>query len=190
MGWASFFVMRRLLMRNYCSTGIPAALVACWAPVIEFVWLREQMLSRNGSFGTTNKCWYPNAESSYYFILEVPRFFVIAINLIFLINIIRVLLTKLRDSHQSDTVQIRYGSFTEIFETYEESVGGKLRFCPLLQPGMTQTKVYFAKWYPTGSFVFKGFCNIWKTDLTYSECCCFRRELSNLTRIFDCTDEL
>ncbi|XP_055329482.1 PDF receptor-like [Paramacrobiotus metropolitanus] len=91
----------------YCAVGwgFPALLVSAWAPIVEFVWLHERFLSRNKT--NEDMCWYQHAGSLFYYILEVPRHFFIAINLIFLINIIRVLLTKLRDSHQSDTVQIR-----------------------------------------------------------------------------------
>ncbi|XP_055331528.1 PDF receptor-like [Paramacrobiotus metropolitanus] len=91
----------------YCATGwgIPALLTAIWAPIIEFVWLPDRISQRNGSYA--DNCWFDHNHSEFYYILEVPRLFVIAINLIFLVNIIRVLLTKLRDSRQSDTVQIR-----------------------------------------------------------------------------------
>ncbi|GAU98953.1 hypothetical protein RvY_10023 [Ramazzottius varieornatus] len=85
--------------------GFPALLVAAWAPVIEFVWLHERFVKRNRT--NEDNCWYQHNESNFYNIIEIPRLCFIAINIIFLFNIIRVLLTKLRDSHQSDTVQIR-----------------------------------------------------------------------------------
>ncbi|OQV13188.1 PDF receptor [Hypsibius exemplaris] len=89
----------------YCATGwgFPAILVSAWAPVIEFVWKQE----RGNGTASADKCWYNHANSHFYKIIDVPRLTFIGINLFFLVHIIFVLLTKLRNSHQSDTVQIR-----------------------------------------------------------------------------------
>ncbi|KAJ8313895.1 hypothetical protein KUTeg_008456, partial [Tegillarca granosa] len=51
------------------------------------------------------KCWFPYYFMSYYWIIETPRVVVIAVNLFFLLNIIRVLVTKLRQS-QSNVDQV------------------------------------------------------------------------------------
>ncbi|XP_038077934.1 PDF receptor-like isoform X2 [Patiria miniata] len=53
------------------------------------------------------RCWKDHAASSYYLIIEIPRNGALIINVLFLINIVRVLVTKLRDSNSSETKQIR-----------------------------------------------------------------------------------
>ncbi|XP_068903915.1 PDF receptor-like isoform X2 [Tenebrio molitor] len=51
----------------------------------------------------------------YYWILEGPRSTIIVINLLFLINIIRVLIVKLRESHTSEIEQVRKAVRAAIF---------------------------------------------------------------------------
>ncbi|CAG0897432.1 unnamed protein product, partial [Cyprideis torosa] len=52
-------------------------------------------------------CWWGYAETPYFFILEGPRLIVIGVNFIFLLNIIRILVTKLREANSSETRQVR-----------------------------------------------------------------------------------
>ncbi|CAG9805319.1 unnamed protein product [Chironomus riparius] len=53
------------------------------------------------------KCWFGYNLTPYYWILEGPRLTVIILNLIFLLNIIRVLVVKLRQSHTGEVEQVR-----------------------------------------------------------------------------------
>lgn len=54
-----------------------------------------------------SNCWWGYNFKVYYWILEGPRLAVILLNFIFLFNIIRVLIVKLRQSHTSDVEQVR-----------------------------------------------------------------------------------
>ncbi|XP_058455071.1 PDF receptor isoform X2 [Malaya genurostris] len=53
------------------------------------------------------KCWWGYNLTPFYWILEGPRLAVVLLNFIFLLNIIRVLIVKLRQSHTSDVEQVR-----------------------------------------------------------------------------------
>lgn len=53
------------------------------------------------------RCWWGYNFTSIYWILEGPRLAVLLLNFIFLLNIIRVLVVKLRQSHSSDIEQVR-----------------------------------------------------------------------------------
>ncbi|XP_063696063.1 PDF receptor isoform X2 [Culicoides brevitarsis] len=55
----------------------------------------------------TRQCWDLYNLTPYYWILEGPRLAIIILNLVFLLNIIRVLVVKLRQSHTSDVEQVR-----------------------------------------------------------------------------------
>ncbi|XP_072379374.1 PDF receptor-like [Diabrotica undecimpunctata] len=88
-------------IKIYCYMGwiIPALMTAGWlvAMLIEEAdWLYYYFLS-------------------YYWILEGPRYAVIIINLLFLLNIIRVLIVKLRESHTSEIEQVRKAVRAAIF---------------------------------------------------------------------------
>lgn len=48
------------------------------------------------------KCWFPYYFQPFYWIIETPRVAVIAVNLLFLLNIIRVLITKLQKSQTNE----------------------------------------------------------------------------------------
>ncbi|XP_071803216.1 PDF receptor-like isoform X3 [Asterias amurensis] len=73
--------------------GIP--LTITWGLVMHFI---------NGS----DRCWYDNITSdNCLLIIEIPRNAFLAMNLLFLINILRVLVTKLRESNTSETKQVR-----------------------------------------------------------------------------------
>uniref|UniRef100_A0A1A9W8S2 G-protein coupled receptors family 2 profile 2 domain-containing protein n=1 Tax=Glossina brevipalpis TaxID=37001 RepID=A0A1A9W8S2_9MUSC len=56
---------------------------------------------------SAHDCWWNYNLTPYYWILEGPRLIVILLNLTFLINIIRVLVVKLRQSQASDIEQTR-----------------------------------------------------------------------------------
>lgn len=53
------------------------------------------------------RCWWGYNLTSIYWIVEGPRLAVLLLNFIFLLNIIRVLVVKLRQSHTSDIEQVR-----------------------------------------------------------------------------------
>nr|AKQ63005.1 orphan G-protein coupled receptor 11 [Platynereis dumerilii] len=55
----------------------------------------------------SEKCWFTYSFLPQYWILEGPRAAIIAVNLFFLLNIIRVLVTKLRESHSNEAEQVR-----------------------------------------------------------------------------------
>lgn len=74
--------------------GGPVALTAIWA-VTTAQYVGQQ------------KCWWGYNLTPYYWILEGPRLAVVLLNFIFLLNIIRVLVVKLRQSHTSDVEQVR-----------------------------------------------------------------------------------
>ncbi|XP_055543173.1 PDF receptor-like [Wyeomyia smithii] len=54
-----------------------------------------------------NRCWWGYNLTLYYWILEGPRLTVVLLNFLFLLNIVRVLILKLRQSHTSDVEQVR-----------------------------------------------------------------------------------
>lgn len=54
-----------------------------------------------------SRCWWGYNFTSLYWILEGPRLAVLLLNFIFLLNIIRVLVVKLRQSQTSDVEQVR-----------------------------------------------------------------------------------
>ncbi|XP_075155841.1 pigment-dispersing factor receptor isoform X2 [Haematobia irritans] len=56
---------------------------------------------------TMHDCWWNYNLTPYYWILEGPRIVIITINFAFLLNIIRVLVVKLRESQASDIEQTR-----------------------------------------------------------------------------------
>ncbi|XP_013098800.2 PDF receptor isoform X2 [Stomoxys calcitrans] len=56
---------------------------------------------------TMHDCWWNYNLTPYYWILEGPRIVIITINFAFLLNIIRVLVMKLRESQASDIEQTR-----------------------------------------------------------------------------------
>ncbi|XP_068084336.1 PDF receptor [Anabrus simplex] len=57
-------------------------------------------------YGSSN-CWWGYNLTYYFWILEGPRLAVILLNFLFLLNIIRVLVVKLRQSHTSEIEQVR-----------------------------------------------------------------------------------
>lgn len=72
----------------------PIPFVSAWAIAMEMT---------NGS-----RCWYPHVNSLFFKgLIEVPRNVLLAINAIFLINIVRILVTKLRESNSGEVQQVR-----------------------------------------------------------------------------------
>ncbi|XP_006825104.1 corticotropin-releasing factor receptor 1-like [Saccoglossus kowalevskii] len=59
------------------------------------------------SYTNNQNCWFGYYYSPYYWLIEGPRNAILFINLIFLINIVRVLITKMRESHTTDTMQVK-----------------------------------------------------------------------------------
>lgn len=59
--------------------------------------------------------WYYYYLLPYYWILEGPRSTIVVINLLFLLNIVRVLVVKLRESHTSEIEQVRKAVRAAIF---------------------------------------------------------------------------
>ncbi|CAK9303049.1 unnamed protein product [Gordionus sp. m RMFG-2023] len=79
---------------NSIGWGVPLILTGVWAGIFSRV--------QNKS-----SCWYLYSFSKYYWILEGPRLAVIIVNLIFLLNIIRVLVSKLRDTRSTEAEQAK-----------------------------------------------------------------------------------
>lgn len=74
--------------------GVPVAMTTAWA------------LATALNLGST-KCWWGYNLTLFFWILEGPRLGVILLNFLFLLNIIRVLVVKLRQSHTSEIEQVR-----------------------------------------------------------------------------------
>ncbi|CAO1380408.1 unnamed protein product [Diamesa hyperborea] len=74
--------------------GTPIVMTAVWAGFTATSQLNQ-------------KCWWGYNLTPYYWILEGPRFSVLFVNMIFLLNIIKVLVLKLRQSRTSEIEQVR-----------------------------------------------------------------------------------
>ncbi|XP_076049229.1 PDF receptor-like [Oratosquilla oratoria] len=74
--------------------GLPVVMTAVWAAVTAFNY-------------TNTACWWGYNLSPYFWILEGPRLTVIFTNLLFLLNIMRVLITKLQASVSSESLQVK-----------------------------------------------------------------------------------
>ncbi|KAL1455251.1 hypothetical protein WDU94_009360 [Cyamophila willieti] len=55
------------------------------------------------------RCWWGYNLTSFFWILEGPRLAAVSLNFLFLLNIIRVLVVKLRQSHTTELEQLRKG---------------------------------------------------------------------------------
>ncbi|XP_069970705.1 PDF receptor-like [Penaeus vannamei] len=77
----------------FIGWGIPVFMTASWAAVMS-LWMNVD-------------CWLGYSLTPYYWILEGPRFTVIGANLLFLLNIMRILISKLREASSSEVQQIR-----------------------------------------------------------------------------------
>ncbi|XP_057318874.1 PDF receptor isoform X2 [Microplitis mediator] len=74
--------------------GLPVVMTLTWA-IVTAVYYRP------------SKCWWGYNLTSYFWILEGPRMAIIMLNFLFLMNIVRVLVVKLRQSRTSETQQAR-----------------------------------------------------------------------------------
>uniref|UniRef100_A0A6M2E1V6 Putative adenylate cyclase-coupled calcitonin receptor n=1 Tax=Xenopsylla cheopis TaxID=163159 RepID=A0A6M2E1V6_XENCH len=95
----SVFTSQRFPLLGYCllGWGLPALMTTAWATTTA---LKHSAVARDN-------CWYGYNLSPYYWILEGPRLGVIVLNFMFLLNIVRVLVVKLRQSNTSDIQQVR-----------------------------------------------------------------------------------
>ncbi|XP_029666741.1 PDF receptor isoform X1 [Formica exsecta] len=82
---------------RFIGWGCPALMTLVWAIIMAFYYHPKSKFIR---------CWSGYNLSSYFWILEGPRFAVILLNFLFLLNIIRVLVAKLRQSHTSEIKQV------------------------------------------------------------------------------------
>lgn len=69
---------------------------------------RKAKKKGNIAHGFLCSCWLGYNLTPFYWILEGPRLTIIFINLLYLLNILRVLVTKLRNSQCSEAEQLRY----------------------------------------------------------------------------------
>ncbi|XP_061933995.1 PDF receptor isoform X2 [Apis cerana] len=84
-------------MYRFIGWGCPVMMTLIWATITAFYYHPKSKFSR---------CWSGYNLSSYFWILEGPRFAVILLNFLFLLNIVRVLVVKLRQSHTSEIEQV------------------------------------------------------------------------------------
>ncbi|XP_011064805.1 PREDICTED: PDF receptor isoform X1 [Acromyrmex echinatior] len=84
-------------MYRFVGWGCPVLMTSAWVIVMAFYYHPKSKFPR---------CWSGYNLSSYFWILEGPRFAVILLNFLFLLNIIRVLVIKLRQSHTSEIEQV------------------------------------------------------------------------------------
>ncbi|XP_043243812.1 PDF receptor-like [Amphibalanus amphitrite] len=74
--------------------GLSILLMSVWAIFMAYLY-------------TETQCWWGKHVSRLYWIIQGPRFMVIAANLGFLLNILRVLVTKLHESSSNDVQKVR-----------------------------------------------------------------------------------
>ncbi|XP_069945771.1 PDF receptor-like [Cherax quadricarinatus] len=79
---------------NLLGWGVPVVMTTVWAAVTAYQ-------------HTGTECWWGYNLSPYFWILEGPRLTVIITNFLFLLNIMRVLITKLQASASSETQQAK-----------------------------------------------------------------------------------
>ncbi|KAF7993218.1 hypothetical protein HCN44_006278 [Aphidius gifuensis] len=84
---ASYYRIYRLI-----GWGLPIVMTSGWALVTALNY-------------HPSKCWWGYNLSVYFWILEGPRMAIILLNFLFLLNIVRVLVVKLRQSHSSEIEQ-------------------------------------------------------------------------------------
>ncbi|XP_045102386.1 PDF receptor-like [Portunus trituberculatus] len=82
------------MVYNLLGWGLPVVMTAVWAAVTAVQ-------------HTGTECWWGYNLSPYFWILEGPRLTVIITNFLFLLNILRVLITKLQASVSSETQQAK-----------------------------------------------------------------------------------
>ncbi|XP_049800301.1 PDF receptor-like [Schistocerca nitens] len=84
-----------LVAYSLLGWGVPVLMTAAWA------------VTTAVRYGGSNRCWWGYNLTPYFWILEGPRLGVIVLNFLFLLNIIRVLVVKLRQSRTSEIEQAR-----------------------------------------------------------------------------------
>lgn len=87
----SYYCMYKMI-----GWGIPLLMTALWAVVTAY-YMREE------------RCWWGYNLTAFFWILEGPRLAAVSLNFLFLLNIIRVLVVKLRQSHTTELEQLRKG---------------------------------------------------------------------------------
>lgn len=117
---------------------------------------KATMFRKNNYNCPIRRCWWGYNFTSLYWILEGPRLAVLLLNFIFLLNIIRVLIVKLRQTRTSDIEQVR------------KAVRAAIVLIPLLgitnilnmtEAPLHRTALEFALWSYTTHFLvsFQGF---------------------------------
>nr|KAF7432490.1 hypothetical protein H0235_005414 [Vespula pensylvanica] len=108
-------------MYRFVGWGFPVVITLIWAIVTALY------------YHPKSKCWSGYNLSSYFWILEGPRFAVILLNFLFLLNIIRVLVVKLRQSHTSEIEKVlRSSTRSWIFIIFRKAVRAAVVLLPLL----------------------------------------------------------
>ncbi|XP_055701921.1 PDF receptor [Phlebotomus papatasi] len=102
------------------------------------------------------QCWWGYNLTYYYWILEGPRLTVILLNFCFLLNIIRVLVVKLRQSHTSDIEQVRKAVRAAVVLL---PLLGITNILSMTAAPLTKSVLEFALWSYTTHFLtsFQGF---------------------------------
>lgn len=85
----------------WCEADIFSAIFR--SSVFRLSWINTIKINSSPS----HRCWWGYNFTSIYWILEGPRLAVLLLNFTFLLNIIRVLVVKLRQSHTSEIEQVR-----------------------------------------------------------------------------------
>lgn len=122
--------------------GLPALQTAVWAVVT--------------GMNMNTACWYGYNHTDYYYIVEGPRLAVIAINFLFLLNILRVLLTKLKNVNSSETVKVRKAVKAAIVLQPLLGITNSLQ---MMAAPYDKNLAYFAAWSFVTTFLvsFQGF---------------------------------
>lgn len=120
------------------------------------------------------RCWWGYNFTAIYYILEGPRLAVLLLNFLFLLNIIRVLIVKLRQSRTSEIEQVRKAVRAAFFLI---PLLGLTNILSMTEAPLQRTALEFALWsYSTHFLVsFQG--------LFVATIYCFlNNEVSSLTR--------
>lgn len=96
------------------------------------------------------RCWWGYNFTSIYWILEGPRLAVLLLNFIFLLNIIRVLVVKLRQSHTSEIEQVRKAVRAAIVLI---PLLGITNIINMIEAPLHRTPIEFALWSFTTHFL-------------------------------------
>lgn len=86
--------LKYMILISFISWSMPLVLVIIWS---------YQMFKNHGF----ESCWLGYEKMNLYWILQGPRFFLLIINLLCLFNVIRILVTKLKDNLTTEAQKIR-----------------------------------------------------------------------------------